>query len=76
MALIKAFLVGEYSIISAILNDKHSATLAVKYNIDCNTCLVAVFEFAAANFCTPTKAFLSGILPSLASLSPVTSLII
>ena len=65
MACIKASLVGEYSIISDILRDKHSAISAVKNNPDCNICLVAVFEFAAANFCTPTNAFLSGILPSL-----------
>ena len=38
--------------------------------------LVGVQKLAAANFCTPTKAFSSGILPSLASLSPVVSLII
>ena len=43
IALIKASFVGEYSTISAILNDIHSATSAVKYNIDCNTFLVAVF---------------------------------
>ena len=31
-------------------------------------CLVAVLELAAASFCTPTKAYLSGVLPSLDSL--------
>ena len=73
---IKASLVGEYSIISDILRDKHSAVSAVKNKPACNICLVATFEFAAASFCTPTKAFLSGILPSLASFKPVTSRII
>ena len=76
IACMKASLVGEYSITSDILSDKHSAVSAVKNKPACNICLVAVFELAAANFWTPTKAFLSGILPSLASLSPVTSLII
>ena len=68
-------LVGEYSIISAIRSDKHSATSAVIYNIDCSICLVAVLEFAAAIFCNPTNESGSGV-PDAASLSPVTSLII
>ena len=76
IACINASLVGEYSMMSDILRDKHSAVSDVKNNPACNICLVAVLLFAAANFWTPTKAFLSGILPSLASLSPVTSLII
>jgi len=76
IACIKASFVGECSIISDILRDRHSATSAVRYSPACNICLVAVLELAAANFCTPTKAFLSGILPSLASFSPVASLII
>ena len=46
----KAFFVGEYSITSDILRDKHSATSAVKNSPACNICLVAVLEFAAANF--------------------------
>ena len=37
---------------------------------------VAVFEFAAASFCKPTNESGSILLPSLASLSPVTSRII
>ena len=74
--LINDFLVGEYSITSDILIDIHSAVNKVKYKLDCNKCLVAVLEFAAAIFCIPTNASLSGILPSLASLSPVTSRII
>ena len=40
---------GIYS--SDILRDKHSHVSAVKNNPACNMCLVAVFEFAAANFC-------------------------
>ena len=76
IACIKASFVGEYSIISDILRDKHSQVSAVKNKPACNICLVATLEFAAASFWTPTKAFLSGILPSLASLRPVTSLII
>jgi len=36
--------------ISDILKDKHSAVWDVKYNIAFNICLVAVLEFAAANF--------------------------
>ena len=48
----------------------------VKNKPPCNICLVATFEFAAASFCTPTKAFASGVLASLASFNPVTSLII
>ena len=39
-------------------------------------CLVAVFELAAANFCTPTNALASGDDPSRASFNPVTSRII
>ena len=73
---IKAFLVGEYSMISDILRESCSATSAVKNNPACNICLVAVFEFAAAIFWTPTKDLSAGVDPSLASLSPVTSLII
>jgi len=73
---IKEFLVLEYSSTSDILSEIHSAVFSVKYNPAYSICLVAVFEFAAANFCIPTKAFLSGVLPSLASFNPVTSLII
>ena len=39
-------------------------------------CLVAVLEFKAANFCTPTKELGSGVEPSLASFKPVTARII
>jgi len=46
------------------------------YNADFNICRVAVLLFAAANFCNPTNAFLSGVLPSLASFNHVTSRII
>ena len=76
IACIKASLVSEYSNISDILKDKHSANSLVKNKEANKICLVATFELAAANFCTPTKAFGSGMLPSLASLRPVTSLII
>ena len=37
---------------------------------------VAVFEFKAASFCTPTNASGLGVEASLASFNPVTSLII
>ena len=73
---INASLAGWYSIISDILSDKHSQSSLVKYKPESNICLVAVFEFAAANFCTPTNALESGVEPSLASFNPVTSLII
>jgi len=73
---INAFLVGEYSIISDILSDKASAISCVMCLPACNICLVAVLLFAAAIFCTPTKEYFSGILPSVASFNPVTSLII
>jgi hypothetical protein len=73
---IKESLVGENSNTSDIRKLIASAVLAVRYKLDCNMCLVAVFEFAAASFCTPTKAFLSGMEPSLASFNPVTSRII
>ena len=76
IACMKASLVGEYSIISDILSDKHSAVCAVKNNPAWSICLVAVFEFAAAIFWIPTRAFLSGVLPSLASFKPVVSRII
>jgi hypothetical protein len=46
-----------------------SQDLIVIYIKDCSICLVAVLELAAASFCRPTKAFLSGVLPSLASLN-------
>jgi len=59
-------LVGPYSNTSDILSDIASAVFNVKNNPACNICLVAVFEFAAANFCKPTNAFLSGVEPSLA----------
>ena len=54
----KASLVGEYSIISDILNDKHSAISAVKNKPDCNICLVAVLLLAAANSNTATRHIL------------------
>ena len=73
---IKASLVGEYSNISDILNDKHSHVSAVKNNPDCSICLVAVLLLAAAIFWTPTKALGSGLAASLASFKPVVSLII
>ena len=73
---IKDSFVGPNSKTSDILREIASAVFNVKYNPDCNICLVAVFEFAAASFCKPTKAFLSGVEPSLASFKPVTSLII
>ena len=43
---------------------------------DFKMCLVAVLEFNAAIFCTPTKEFESGVDPSLASFRPVADLII
>ena len=46
----KASFVGECSNISDILSDKHSAKEAVKNKPDCNICLVATLEFAAASF--------------------------
>ena len=73
---INASLAGEYSIMSDILSIKPSANSLVKWTPLCSICLVAVFEFAAANFWTPTNALGSGVLPSLASFNPVTSLII
>ena len=50
-----------------LLRDMFSQALRVKYKPACNICLVAVFDLLAANFCNPTKASLSGVLPSLAS---------
>ena len=53
-----------------------SANLSVKNKLDCTICLVATFDALAASFCNPTSVLRSGKLPSLASFSPVTSLII
>ena len=61
---------------SDILNDNCSAISTVKYKLASNICLVATFEFAAAIFCIPTSDLESGVEASLASLRPVTSLII
>ena len=61
-----ASLVNGYSNESDILKETFSHVLAAKYKLACNTCLVAVLEFAAANFCKPTKELGSGVLPSLA----------
>ena len=72
----KAFAVKGNSNASAILNDIFSQALSVKYKLASNICLVAIFEALAAIFCNPTNASLSGKLPSRASFSPVTSLII
>ena len=55
---------------------KSNHASAVKYSIEFNICLVAVLEFAAANFCTPTKELGSGVEPSRASFNPVTVRII
>ena len=71
-----ASLAGEYSITSEMRSIIFSAVSAVKKRPACNMWRVAVFELAAANFCTPNKALLSGVLPSLASLRPVASRII
>ena len=76
IACTKAFAVGEYSNISDILKQSCSHILCVINAPPCNICLVAVFELAAASFCTPTKAFGSGVAASLASFNPVVSLII
>ena len=59
-----------------ILRERDSHISAHTNSPAFNICLVAVFEFAAAIFCTPTKERSSGILPSLASFKPVVSLII
>ena len=48
IACIKASLVGEYSIISDILSDKHSAISEVINKPPASICLVAVLLFAAA----------------------------
>ena len=45
---------------SATLRVIFSHVLRVKYKLACSICLVAVLLLAAANFCNPTKAFLSG----------------
>ena len=50
MLAIKDSFVGENSNISDILKLIASAVCAVRYKLDCNICLVAVFEFAAASF--------------------------
>ena len=73
---LKASLVKLNSKASDILKHIFSQALTVKYNFAFKICFVAVLEFAAASFCNPTNDCLSGNVPSLASLSPVTSLII
>ena len=65
---IKFSLLGLYSNTSDILKERFSERSEVKYNPASNMCLVAVLEFAAANFCTPTNALESGVEPSRASL--------
>ena len=71
-----ASLDGSNSNISEIRKDKHSAVSAVKNNPASRIWRVAVFELAAAIFCTPTNALASGDEPSRASFRPVTSRII
>ena len=57
---LKASLVKGYSNASDILNAISSQVLADKYKLACSICLVAVFEAFTANFCKPTREFLSG----------------
>ena len=64
-----------YLRISAVLIVKHSAILLAINKLASKICLVATFEFNAANFWTPTNELGSGLEPSLASFKPVTVLI-
>ena len=64
---------GAYSRISDIRQVKHSAKVFVMYTDASRMCLVAVFEFMAASFWTPTSVRSSGMVPSLASFKPVTA---
>ena len=61
---------------SANFKDIFSHILKDRYKLAWLMCLVAMLDWFAAILAKPTKASLSGKLPSLASLSPVTSLII
>ena len=72
----KACLVNGKAKASDALNAIFSQLRKVKYKQACKMCLVAVLLFAAANFCKPTSEPTSGVLASLASFKPVTSLII
>ena len=59
----KDSLVNGNSRASATRREIFSQALSDKYKLLCNMWRVAVFELAAASFCKPTKAFLSGVLP-------------
>ena len=69
-------LIGNYNYYLQMIRDVTGLNEARDGSMPDKNALVGVQKLAAASFCTPTKAFLSGILPSLASFKPVTSLII